>query len=78
MEVLWTIGQLLLEEGWHNDIQNYRDVFEKENSKLLIVMPSLWKQDDLPILFQQIKDERIEDNENGIHRGGGVPKRVFL
>eukprot|EP00959_Pyramimonas_sp_CCMP1952_P133152 2783758-Pyramimonas_sp.AAC.1 len=75
MEVLWTIGQLLLEEGWHNDIQNYRDVFEKENSKLLIVMPSLWKQDDLPILFQQIKDERIEDNENGIHRGGGVPKR---
>eukprot|EP00976_Prorocentrum_cordatum_P037821 768058-Prorocentrum_minimum.AAC.1 len=76
MEVLWTIGQLLLEGGWHNDIQNYRDVFEKGNSKLLIVMSSLWKQDDLPILFQQIKDERIGHNENSIPRGGGVPKRV--
>eukprot|EP00959_Pyramimonas_sp_CCMP1952_P448270 9386599-Pyramimonas_sp.AAC.1 len=68
-----SIGQLLLEGGWHNDNQNYRDVFEKGNSKLLIVLSSLWRQGDL---FQQIEDERAEDNRDGIPQEGGVPKRV--
>eukprot|EP00959_Pyramimonas_sp_CCMP1952_P418808 8773326-Pyramimonas_sp.AAC.1 len=39
-------------------------------------MSSLWSQGDLPILFQNIKDERTDSNRDGIPQGGGVPKRI--
>eukprot|EP00959_Pyramimonas_sp_CCMP1952_P331703 6945682-Pyramimonas_sp.AAC.1 len=48
MEVLWTIGQLLLEGGWCNDDTNNQDIFERGGSKLMIAMSSLYTQNDLP------------------------------